>query len=398
MNYINKVEDILQETLNWSEVRGYKGYSKYDALNSPLLFSISEDKRNLRRFFSLVVSHSPINIRRFVGVKKDLNPKGLALFSRTYFNLYRLNNQKINLVKGLRIINYLIGISQKKKYSGHCWGYDHHWQNGSFYAPKYSPNSVVTINVGEALIDAFELVGNDFFLHSAESIISFIQNDLTVIEETKENKCVSYIPGSDWRVINVNAMISSYLARLYKITSNQEYKKLASKHMNWVIDKQTNEGAWYYSSPKESASIGIDNYHTGFVLDSLLNYMSYTGDYTHKKKYIKALNYYRDNLFLEDGHPKWENDKIYPADTHSSAQGIITFSLASSLDSDSLSQSKKILDWSINNMFAKGRFYYQKNKRWTKKFTLMRWCQAWMSFALSVFLINLKNENSLRYK
>jgi hypothetical protein len=31
----------------------------------------------------------------------------------------------------------------------------------------------------------------------------------------------------------------------------------------------------------------------------------------------------------------------------------------------------------------KGYFYYQKKRFYTKRFTLMRWCNGWMSRALS---------------
>jgi hypothetical protein len=33
-----------------------------------------------------------------------------------------------------------------------------------------------------------------------------------------------------------------------------------------------------------------------------------------------------------------------------------------------------------------GRFYYRKGRYYTKRITLMRWCQAWMAYALAVWL------------
>ena len=31
-----------------------------------------------------------------------------------------------------------------------------------------------------------------------------------------------------------------------------------------------------------------------------------------------------------------------------------------------------------------GYFVYQKGRYWTKSYTFMRWCNAWMSYALSL--------------
>jgi len=40
-------------------------------------------------------------------------------------------------------------------------------------------------------------------------------------------------------------------------------------------------------------------------------------------------------------------------------------------------------------------FYYQKNKFYTKRFTLMRWCQAWMAYAMSEYLVGIKNVKNI---
>ncbi|MFW6457465.1 MAG: hypothetical protein ACOC0A_04145, partial [Planctomycetota bacterium] len=47
----------------------------------------------------------------------------------------------------------------------------------------------------------------------------------------------------------------------------------------------------------------------------------------------------------------------------------------------------RVLEWTLENMWddADSRFYYQKGRIWTKTFTLMRWCQAWMCYAMSVY-------------
>ena len=42
--------------------------------------------------------------------------------------------------------------------------------------------------------------------------------------------------------------------------------------MRYVVSKQTDEGAWFYAEPPSASHITHDNYHTGFILDAILNY------------------------------------------------------------------------------------------------------------------------------
>ena len=71
----NKLK-ILRQTLKWSKERNYKGYSKFDALNSNLLYDLSKNSKFLRRAFSYTFSRSPINLRPLFNVKKNTIAKG----------------------------------------------------------------------------------------------------------------------------------------------------------------------------------------------------------------------------------------------------------------------------------------------------------------------------------
>jgi len=381
--------DVLLNALKWAEARNYTGYSKFDALNSPLLRKIAGNSFLLRAGFIYAVSRSPVNIRPLLLVRKKQNPKGLALFARAYFNLSKMEQEDDYLFKAVQLTESLIKVSQHNSFSGYCWGYEHPWQSKAFYAPEYFPNTVVTVNAGEAILDAFDHTQDDRYLKIAETITDFVENDLTTIIDSEDALCSSYIPGDNWKVINVNALLGSYFARLYSITQSDSYLKLAKKYINWVISTQTDYGAWYYADPPSSSKITHDNYHTGFVLDSIFHYMDYTQDFQLKDIYKNGLEFYEKSLFTQQYAPKWMHNQVYPHDIHGVAQGIITFSKASRYEKKYLAVASKIADWGIENLYnAKGNFYYQKGKYITKKFTLMRWCQAWMYYALS--LLNYK--------
>jgi len=318
-------------------------------------------------------------------VEKSQNPKGLALFARSCVNIHRVTADDLWIQEATSILELLKGFSSiNQGYSGHCWGYDHPWQNDTFFAPRYSPNAVVTANVAEAFLDAYEITGNCDFLDIATTTTDFIRDHLTHIDVGGGQLCCSYVSGNEWKVINVNAMIAALYARLFSIVGDEEFRERARAHMNWVVNQQTEDGAWYYSDPPEQSTIKHDNYHTGFVLDGLLRYERFTGDRQWQKTFKGGLEFYEKNLFIDNGAPKWESDKTYPFDSHSAAQGIITFSRC-----NRLGFAEKILNWTLDNLYLEkeSRFMYQRHKHIIKQYTLMRWSQAWMTYAISEFLL-----------
>ena len=42
--------------------------------------------------------------------------------------------------------------------------------------------------------------------------------------------------------------------------------------VRYVVSKQTDYGAWFYADPPSASHITHDNYHTGFILDAILQY------------------------------------------------------------------------------------------------------------------------------
>lgn len=387
--------EICIRSLQWARDSSYTGYSKFDALNSPVLRFLGSKSRFLRGGFVFALSRAPLNVRGLLGVQKKQNPKGLALFARTCFNLYKTTQDGSFRDEGLRLLDVLLGISRRKDYSGHCWGYDHPWQNIAFFIPPYEPNCVVTCAVAEAFLQAYGITGDKEHLSVCESVADFILKDLTDIGVGEGMRCCSYDLHSSWKVINVNAFAAAFLAKLYKITQNPDYLQPAEQMMRWVISQKTGYHAWYYTDPPEASRITHDNYHTGFVLDSIQEYLEVLANPQIDRDWSDGLEFYKSNLFTDDCAPKWMHDKPYPHDIHGAAQGIITFSLASVREPGHLDFARKILDWTLANLYERGRsrFYYQKGRRWTKKYTLMRWCQAWMCYAISVYNLHEQERN-----
>lgn len=333
---------------------------------------------------------APVNLRPIFGVKKYRNPKGIALFARSYFNLYQIEGTEAQLEPARSLLAWLEQVAVPG-YSGPCWGYFWDWQDLGFFAPFGSPNCVVTTFVGQALLDGYECTGDDRYLAMAAGALEFIRRDLKVLYEDTTMKCVSYVPARDIKmvVMDVSALAGALMARVSRHTQDPALAAEARKLVNYVVDKQTEYGAWYYTHPPEDSPVKHDNYHTGFILDTILDYELATGDDSFRPAYRRGLKFYQEELFLAGGEPKWMSHKVYPFDIHGAATGIGTFARAARYeDQVYLDQARRIARWAIENMQAPaGYFYYQRGRYWTKKYTLMRWCNAWMVHGLSHLLL-----------
>ena len=165
--------DILTDVLNSAEKQDYSGYSKFDALNSPLLHFLTFNNKWLRLIYSQAVKESPFHIRPLLGVKKSRNPKGIALFAMAYFILYEKTSNIDYLKKGEALIQWLLD-NPSPGCSHLCWGYNFIWQSTRFLQDIAEPNVIVSLFVGEAIVHAYRITQNKKYLDAALSVADFL--------------------------------------------------------------------------------------------------------------------------------------------------------------------------------------------------------------------------------
>ena len=382
-------QKILISVLNAADLNEYSGYSKFDALNSPLLKTIAFNNKWLRLIYTQLVKETPFHIRPLLRVKKSKNPKGIALFARAYLFLYQKTSDPAYLKKGESLIHWLLE-NPSPGYNHLCWGYNFIWQNTIFLQDAFEPNAVVTVFVGEALIHAYKITENEKYLHAACSVADFILKELPVLYDANDELAIAYVLRKvDAIVLNNQILTGAFLVKVWKHTKEEYLLETATKLMNYAVNRATAYYAWFYTYPKKKSPITHDNYHTGGILDGLIEYFEETGNDRYMKVYWKGLEYYQKNLFEPDGAPRWMNDKKYPFDIHGSAQGIITFKKAARHDSSFLDQADIILDWAVRNLYRnESHDFIYRQGRWLKwNYSLMRWCNAWMSRALAELIL-----------
>jgi len=386
---IENIKSVLDRVLKYAENNDYAGWNKYDALDSPLLMNLSFGNKYIRLLYSQLIMRSPVNIRPLFGVPKTRNPKGAALFAITYLNLFKAYGEEQYLDRAQKLLEWLAETSSKE-FNGNCWGYQYPWQDVGFFARANLPNRVVTYFVATAFLDAYDLTENKDYIEIAKSTIHFMTQEPKLLFESIDMKCISYVPDPqiNWIVMDVSVLVGSLLSRLANYTIDKIMMNEARKFIYFVVDKQTDYGAWFYSHPPGDHTKMHDNYHTGYILDAILDYSENSGENTFMQNYHHGLEYYRENLFLPDGTPKWMNNRVYPVDVHGSAQGVLTFLKAAKFNKVYHETAMQIAKWAIYNMLneKRGYFYYQKYFFYKKPFTIMHWSNGWMARALSTLI------------
>jgi hypothetical protein len=374
---------------SYCENQNFEGWDPYDGLNSSLFQSIPFLSKNkwIRLAWIQFFKRSFINFRPIAGVKKGLNPKGVALFISAYCNLTKVQGFGSSEIKTTikELSSKLIQLNSPG-FSGMCWGYNFDWQSRAFFQPKLTPTIVVTTYAANALLDAYEILGDENFKKAAFSSGDFILSDLNRTYNESGNFVFSYSPYDKTSVFNASLLGARLLSRIYAITKEEKFFFEAKKAVSYCCNYQNTDGSWHYSPLPFHQ--WIDNFHTGFNLECISDYIKNTGDTSFSENFNKGLKYYLTTFFDEEGRAKYYNNSLYPVDIHAPAQLIVTLSKTGLFDSN-----RELIDrvttWTIQNMQGKkGYFYYQKHKFYTNKIAYMRWSQAWIFYGLSHYLLN----------
>lgn len=326
-------------------------------------------------------------LRKIFNVKKQEFAQSQTLIARAFFAQYKNTGSQEYLKKGIEKLDWLIK-NRSPKSDHYGWGQPYDWYS-RMLIPAHTPRATVSTQVANTFLDAFEITNEQKYLDIAIDICHLFINDFNWDEDEDGHICFSYTTCDHYHIHNANMLVSSVLIRTWEHSKNEKFKDFGLRSMNFTIKYQNEDGSWFYWAPPDKVVGKIDNYHTGFVLESLeINRRVLGIEFLFIAQMQLGLKYYIENLF--DGPiPKLTNKSKFPIDIQSSAQAIITFAELKDLDSDLERRAKEIADWTIANMYdQKGFFYYRifKNGK-IDKTPYIRWSESWMLRALT-FLIS----------
>jgi hypothetical protein len=383
----NSIEQALNDLFEWCRARNFAGYDPFDALNSRIFQATPVARSETARLlWTQLVKRSPVNLRRPLRVPAQKNAKGIALFALAALANYRRLGTPETESEARNFMDQLLEL-RISGYSGAAWGYNFDWQSRHFFAPRGTPMIVPTAFAARALVQAADTFQEKSFLEIARTSCEFILHDLNRTVETEDELCFSYSPIDQTRVFNASLLAAETLAVVGAVTGETELCDFALRAGRYVVKRQRGDGAWVYgAAPNQN---WVDSFHTAYVLQSLslITKSCGAGGLVFADSLQRGYKFWRERFFLADGWPKYYDDALYPADTHSGAAAIVTLLELRHLDHDAQSLAAKIAAWLLNNMRdRRGFFYYQRRRFHTIKTPFMRWSQAWAAYALARLL------------
>lgn len=371
--------------LEYCRKNDWAGFDPYDALNSRLFNRTPFAKNRICRIaLTQILKRLPINLRPLLLIPREQNPKAIALFLRAFLKLSSIGMlQRNDLIETM--VDRLVALRSPNTHYW-CWGYCFPWQTRNDLVPQWSPNLVCTTFVANALLEAYESTRVPRCLEMAVSAADYVLNELYWEDNKSHSTGFSYpAPGLQIRVHNANFLGAAHLCRVYRHAGERRFLEPAFKVARYSAARQKDDGSWDYGEAPTQR--WIDNFHTGYNLCALQAIHQDTGTSEFDDHIRRGFNFYREHFFRNDGAPRYFHERTYPIDIHCVAQSIITLLALKDIGEDNIALCNTVLRWAMTHMWdERGYFYYQMFPLGRNKISYMRWSQAWMLLALSVYL------------
>jgi rhamnogalacturonyl hydrolase YesR len=378
------IHGSLRAVEAWVENHHYKAYEPFDGLSSPLR-RLACGNLLLERLFMQAVRQSPINIRPLVGIKPLPSTKGRGYMAAGYLTLFRMTGDPAYRAKAVDCLDWLRG-HRSSKFHEYSWA--NHFDFASRGGRYSKDESIIvwTALIGHAFIDGYECTRIPQYLGVAESACRWIL--ALPRERTDSGTCLSYHAIGQSSIHNANMLGAGFLARMWQLTGNPQYRPVAAEAMEYSCSRQRPDGSWWYA--EDPKFHWIDGFHTGYNLDSLKHYIAATGDDTYKAAMMKGLYYYKRNFFGEDGCPAYYHNRVQPIDSQCAAQAIETLANFAAVDPESLELAQRVALWTIRNMQdPDGHFYYRCYPLMKARAPMLHWAQATTYRGLALLLSRL---------
>lgn len=351
---------VCNKMLNWAVESTWRSYDPFDA--GLCTFTKVLPDRGWWVFQHLV-RLSPINFRPFLGIRKQVNAKGLAHSMQGCLKLFQVYNQPDMLSTAIKLADWLLKLAVWK--GNRCsWNYPFPYITRGLTLRK-GTNIVNTSFVAMALLDAYVQSPKKEYLETALGASRFILDDIGYHDYENGRVCFFYAPGATdtLSIHNANMVAANLLYRVGKICNNEGHKELALAAARFTLDYQLPNGLWNYA--EKTGFKWIDCFHAGFILDTLMLIANSEG----YELCFSAINRGMAGFkgFIHNGGKITHFlNRVYPEDIRSYAQFIKTGVLFSKYNQnyDWLRFSTAAADYVIRTMFSPDGIFYYKRYRY----------------------------------
>jgi hypothetical protein len=361
----------------WGSAHDWTGSDPYDGLNATRIVTPLLRSRRGRQVVTQVVKRSPLDLRPLLGVRPAQSAAALAQIVSAYaIGSFPVEHERYaKLARLVRVLE----AQRCEAFAEPCWGYHFDVQTRVFFYPKGSPNTIATAFAGLALLDAFEATGDPTLLELAAGAGDFFLHRVPQTEAPR-GAYFGYLAEDRTPIHNANMLVCALLARLARHTGRTDMRDAADAGIAYTVTKQRPDGSWPYG--EEPHLSWVDGFHTGYVLEALL--VCVEAGRPGVDALERGLAYYRDELFLGDGTPKYFPSSTYPVDSQCIAQGIQTFARAAGSRPEFAETAWLVFAYALQKMRRHdGAFGFQRRRLWRNRTPHVRWSEAPMLLALT---------------
>ncbi|WP_243685501.1 hypothetical protein [Methanosarcina barkeri] len=274
----------------------------YDALNSKIVNKFCSSSQLLEILVTQLNKYSILNIRPIIGVEKGLDVKGMSLFAQSFSKIYSLTNDQRYKEDLFECSNFLKNKSLKQKYGFDCWAghyFYHRGFDGDILTPEI-PDIITTSNVIKAMVDSYLIFKDEALKDIGKSACDFLIKDLL----RKTDDGLYYLQydtlSEDKIVTDASAKGLTAICKLMPLFDDAEMRTVACKLSEFLIRTQDSDGCWIYTKYKSGKIRRQTDFHQGFIIDSLVEYLSFAEPKEQDRlidSIKRGVNFYRKNSF-----------------------------------------------------------------------------------------------------
>jgi hypothetical protein len=375
------VQDGVTRIRRWGEAHDWKGYDPYDALNSPAAPFLTLGTRPGRRTLTQAVKLSPLNLRPLLRIRPEWNAKALGLVASGYARLSAAGDTTAG-APARRWLEWL-AANHSGSPTFMAWGYHFDVQTRFFSYARDTPNTIATSFVAHAFLDGVELLGDQRWAEQSLAAARFLEERM--LFSGLDGTYFRYLPREDELVHNANLLACAVLARTARVLGAGSLAEPARRALETSLGAQREDGSWPYAVGP--AGDWVDNFHTGYVLESLAHCATLRPDA--RGRLEQGLAFWDGALFADDGTPKYFPHQTDPLDAHCYATAIDTWLSVAQWHPLALQRADRLAELLIARMLDPAGFvHFQQRRLWTNRVPFVRWTSAPSFRALAGLLLH----------
>ena len=177
-------------------------------------------------------------------------------------------------------------------YEHYCWGYPFNWGTVRGTIWQGTPLITTVPYVYEAFREVYRIDNNDRWRQIMRSIAEHGIHDYKDFATSDRAVACAYSPSPEQSVsvVNANAYRAFLLTQAAEDFSDDSYRKVADRNLNFVLESQNPDGSWFYAN--DGKRHFTDHFHTCFVLKGLAKIEALTGDRECTRAIERGIDYY----------------------------------------------------------------------------------------------------------